>query len=388
MLPDNLYKRESTYNFIPKSFSEESFTELQVSAKKIFDNIGLRIKDFIGSKTAVLPLSGGFDSRLIACILKEQNIKNVICFTYGKMNAEVDISKKVAEALGYKWYFIDYEELNIDGYLESEMFIEYARGAGNGFSMPYLQEYFAVNFLKEKKLIPNNSIFLPGHSGDYIGGSYVEKTIKTSLQNNKIADYVQKKYFVFKTLKNAEKSIIKKHINIAFSSYPKTNAISKEYSPYIEDWDIKEKLSKYIFRSSYVFNYFGYEHIFPLWDKELLDFFRDVPYTYRKDKVLYDKLAIQEYFIPLNVYFEGGELNKSKFYKIYQKIKDKIRYFFPWSFVLKRMINSDWINYYKITSHMEKKLITKNYPTLTNYKYFNAIICRWYLDFNKFYQGK
>ena len=51
----------------------------------------------------LIPLSGGYDSRLIACLCKKSGLENVTCFTYGREDSfEVAISKKVASALGYK----------------------------------------------------------------------------------------------------------------------------------------------------------------------------------------------------------------------------------------------------------------------------------------------
>lgn len=373
--------RTSTFDFVPSSFMEADITSLSKLTNKQFEAVGKRINEFIGDRTAVLPLSGGFDSRLIACMLKKQNVENVICFTYGKMNPEVNISKAVAEKLGYKWYFINYSEIEIEGYLDDEKFIEYAKANGNGFAMPYLQEYFAVKHLSENNLIPEKSVFLPGHSGDYLGGSYIEKTIKTDLQNSQIASYLAEKYFAFTDSSLKDKEHISKRISSTIDKYPELNSVSSSYNPYIEDWDIKEKLSKFIFHSSFVFSYFGYEHLFPLWDRELVDFFRAVPFEHREGKTLYDSVAIKNYFEPLGVSFEKEELNKSNLYKSYQKQKDKVRYLFPWQLVQKRMIKSDWINYYYISSFMENKLVNKGYPKLKNYKFFNAVICRWYLDF-------
>ena len=57
----------------------------------------------------VVPLSGGLDSRIIVAMLKRLGVEDVICFSYGKKgNHEAEISKKVAEALGYQWYFVEY----------------------------------------------------------------------------------------------------------------------------------------------------------------------------------------------------------------------------------------------------------------------------------------
>jgi asparagine synthase (glutamine-hydrolysing) len=131
--------------------------------------------------------------------------------------------------------------------------------------MVYLQEYFAVKYLKENNLIPKDSVFLPGHSGDYLGGSYTNRTAKVAHQKDVLAVFLENNYYFFKQKTSLEKQIIRDKIKDLLLEYPDTNNISEQYNPFVEDWDIKEKLSKFIFRSSFVFTFFGYEHIYPFW---------------------------------------------------------------------------------------------------------------------------
>jgi hypothetical protein len=68
-----------------------------------------------------------------------------------------------------------------------------------------------------------------------------------------------------------------------------------------------------------------------------------------------------------------------------QKIKNKVRDFFPWKYTLQRMTNHDWMYYSALTSVMEERLEKKGYLRLKKFKSFNAIICRWYMDFVDFF---
>ena len=385
---DGTFERLVDYYFLPESFFTNDFQQLNNILISYLYEAGKRLINFLDSRTAVLPLSGGFDSRLIACILKKLNYENVICFTYGIKNKEEEISCKVAQSLGYRWYFIDYTEIELETYIEDSQFLEYIKFTGNGYSMPYLQEYFAVKKLVKDNLIPENSVFLPGHTGDYLAGSYILKTIKTNTQNNKLHNRLIYNYFYFKkNNKNETKQLTKRLSNI-LNRYPSKNNYSNKYNPYIEDWDIKEKISKFIFHSSKVFDFWGYETYFLLWDKQLVDFFRNLPYSFRENKLLYDYVAINEFFIDLKVYFPKDEIIASPLDIKIQNIKYKIRDFFPWKYILKRMKKHDWMYYAALTSIMENKMEEKGYKKLKNFKSFNAIICRWYLDFaeksNKF----
>jgi asparagine synthase (glutamine-hydrolysing) len=373
---------------LPDKFSTKPYESLIIEAEECFLNAGRRVISFLNGRTAMLPLSGGYDSRMIACILKRLGYQNVICFTYGKKTIEVEMSRKVAEALNYKWYYIDYYNIEYKSFTRDAEFKDYITNYSNGYSMFYLQEYFAMRELIKDKRIPADSVFLPGHSGDYIGGSYVEKTAATAVNNHKLAPFLEAKYFFFKRQTGTRQKILHDQISETLKEYPSKNNFSNRYNPYVEDWDVKEKLSKFIFRSSYVFTHFGFEHIFPLWDRQLVAFFRSLPFEFRSGKKLYDKTATEKFFVPLGVSFKDAEIRRSSIYVKYQHLKDKFRDVFPWPIVLKRMIKNDWLNYYGFTQEMEADLILRRHKPLKKYKLFTAIICYWYLDFIGFPKDK
>jgi asparagine synthase (glutamine-hydrolysing) len=377
------FERIADYYFLPDSFFYDDFQKLNnVLISKLYE-AGKRLIKFLGSRTAVLPLSGGFDSRLIACILKKINYENVICFTYGIENKEEEISRKVAQVLGYEWHFIDYSTIDVRTYLDDFEFSDYIKFIGNGYSMPYLQEYFAVKKLVKEKIIPPNSVFLPGHIGG-LAGAQILKSVKTKEQNHSLFHNLVRNYFYFNNNSKQQEQLFKR-TGKTILSYPSKNEYSNNYNPYIEDWLIKEKFSKFIFHSSKVFEFWGHETYFLLWDNKLVDFFRKVPYEFRENKLLYDNVAINEFFVPLKVFFQDKEIKVTPLKLNIQKVKNSIRDFFPWKYVLKRMKINDWMYYSAFTSEMENRMEAKGYKRLRKFKSYNAIICRWYLDFVKFY---
>ncbi|MDD4150523.1 MAG: asparagine synthase C-terminal domain-containing protein [Bacteroidales bacterium] len=374
----------TNWSFLPDAFFDHPKDKLVELTFNMFNAVQDRMIKFLDGRTAVLPLSGGFDSRLIACMLKDCSYSKVVCFTYGKPNIEERISKKVAAKLGFEWHFINYKELETAGYLETKDFKEYTKLAGNGYSMPYLQEYFAVKYLKENQIIPDDSVFLPGHSGDFLGGSYIMKTVKTDTHNKQLPKHLRKKYFWFFDKKDnkAIENRLTESINC-----PEENKISTIYNPYIEDWDIKEKYAKFILHSSIVFNHFGYKHYFPLWDTNIVEHFRKIPFEFRENKTLYDEVLISKYFNKFDVYYDENEIVVSKKLLKHQKFKDSVRYYFPWSYVLKRMKKNDWMHYSELSKPMEVQTTKTGFKKLKRYKTFNAIICKWYLMSLGFYEN-
>jgi hypothetical protein len=52
---------------------------------------------------------------------------------------------------------------------------------------------------------------------------------------------------------------------------------------------------------------------------------------------------------------------------------------------MKRMKKHDWMHYSAFTSVMEEKMEKKGYKRLKKLRSYNAIICRWYMDFVGYY---
>lgn len=365
-----------SYQTNPESLNKKGYKELKEDCYVKIEESFNRLIKYLNGRTAVIPLSGGFDSRLIATALKKRGYNNVVCFTYGKKdNPEVKISQKVAKNLGYKWHFIEYTPEIIDGFMHSEVFLDYYKYASRMVSMFYMQEYFATKYLSENLLLDKTAIFLPGHSGDLLGGSQLLKIIPEKIPLAKIAPDIFNKKFNLNVLNADRRRSLIKLINEQLTG--SRLGESKPYSLY-EEWDIKEKIAKFNINSSQVFSFFGYKVFFPFWDSELVNFFKDLPYEYKKYKRLYDEVLTERYFIPMNVSF-SDETNPSAYSIRKQIIKDKIKEIFPHSINLMFSNIPDEFNYKLITSYLVDDALNKGKKINTKVKYYNSVIVQWYL---------
>ncbi len=373
-------KASCHHYFLPARFSQDGLPELQAELEQRLDDLCTRMLASLNGCTAVVPLSGGYDSRLIACMLKKRGYEKVICFTYGKPGRESAISRRVARQLGYPWLFIDYTGIPAKGLLEDPVFLEYADSMGNLASMPYLQEFFAARQLKERGLIPPESIFLPGHTGDYLAGSYVEKTLAQRRGRPDRLQRLLKGYFRFIPLSGSEKKRILERLKEWFESYdPPPAAVSPSHDVYTEDWDLKEKFSGFVFNSARVFPFFGYGFRLPLWDAGLRAFFRKIPYSCRSYKKLYDKVLEETYFRPLGVYEKNTGLKESPAKIRAQRLRELLRSLVPGSIRRKRLASRDFLCYGKFTGLMDKQLQKEGAKKTGAINSYNAIICRWYV---------
>jgi len=165
-------KTERYYRFVHEYEQEVGIDELMAQHDQVLIRIFNRLIEIANGRAIVVPLSGGYDSRLIVLMLKRLGYENIITFTYGRPgNKESEVSRKVAELLGLQWEFVPYSNEDWYRWYNSSERKDYSKLAGNSCSLPHIQDWPAVWQLKNKNLIPGDCIFVPGHSGDLPAGS-------------------------------------------------------------------------------------------------------------------------------------------------------------------------------------------------------------------------
>ncbi|MDR1499908.1 MAG: asparagine synthase C-terminal domain-containing protein [Tannerellaceae bacterium] len=291
---------------------------------------GRRLSVMVGERPVALPLSGGYDSRLICLMLKLNGHKDVTCFSYGNpSHCEAKCSADIAAAAGYPWIFVDYKPYINTPYTRSKDFPAYADLAGNAISFPYIQEYFAARFLKEDLKLPRHTIIIPGHSGDTLAGSHLFPDMKRFKSADALAKKVCRLMGKQVPAGRADKRLLL--TTIAHNTSPRLTGYSHLMH---DDWNITERQSKQTVNSSKVWNFFGYEYLLPLWDKDLTDFFASLPFDCRVYKNLYDE-TLRELFAHyglISAHETSLPLDKKK--AAYRRLKIKER--LPFLAALKR----------------------------------------------------
>jgi len=302
------------FNYIHNDYIEEEkeilISKLGETLEKVFERI---IKKLNG-RCAVVPLSGGYDSRLIVYMFRKFNYENVLCFTYGKKrNWESKISKKVAAHYRYKWFFIEYTKQNLNDLYNNEI-DDFIRFSFNMSSVAHTQDLLAVKLLKEDDLIPPDSVFIPGHSGDFVAGSHLSYNMCET--NFNLTECIVNMHFnIFKgQLSDDQKKIIKKNVDNFREELGYKNLSNDNI---FESWEWQERQSKYTCNSIKVYEYFGYEYLLPLWDKEYMDYWLQINFNHRLDRKLYFSYVqtTDQICIPINP-------NRNIILKYYDKIFD------------------------------------------------------------------
>lgn len=311
------------YKFLPSLQARE--ISLDSFVKKYNKTMELIIKRIITSapncRQWIVPLSGGHDSRQIINALYKLRVKNVICFTYGKINNNQSIlSKKVAEALGYDWHFVEYTEekwatLHIDGAID-----RYIDFAFQGNSIPHLQDFLAINELMQKNIIRKDDVILPGHTLDMIAGGHL---------SNLDLDCYDKESSLDRTIlrhgkmRNKHSLRLFENFNELSSIYDQINIHPTQFQEYI-NW--QERQAKFIVNSCRIYEYFGLEFRLPFWERDFVELFLSLPNNQRLGRRFYLSAEKEGILVPelTEIPFED-ELNSKKQKKtINQKIRSKI----------------------------------------------------------------
>lgn len=273
----------------------------------------------------VVPISAGYDSRIILCLLKEQGYENVLTYTMGSnaKDSEVSVASRVAQILGYPHYQIDLNLVCED--LDFSDFDDYVMHLGALTNFSWCEEYASVKWLKKNQLLDDNAVFAPGHAGDFFAGSHLSKSL--ICEDSSVSSLVFGILFNnFEANRGLKISSIKREFKtlVSAGSYPPSL-----YNAFI----LNNRLTHFISNSARTFTFFGYEVLFPLWDMEFLQIMRRLPMNQLHHSTLYNE-CVEDVFVRNNVNFTKPKLSVSAYRKQY--IKNVISVFLP-AFVLSKL---------------------------------------------------
>ena len=300
-ITSNCFCRGFYYTYSPwkaiDRTEDQLHDELSNTLLKTFE----KIKNNIGNKQVVVPLSAGNDSRLVVCGLKKVGLKNVVCFSYGrKGNFETLVSEVIAKKLGYKWVYIPDTLKDKKKFFQSKEYIEYTSAFKSFAYIHNIQEVYEVFLLKKTKLIDDDAIIVNGNSGDFISGGHIGSTldvIKNPQNMDEISwgKFMNKHFSLWMDLRSLsnDKKIIYELKN-ALSARIKTSIdIDKYQYAMMECSEFIGRQSKMVMGQQRTYEYFGYEWRLPLWSDDMLTFWESVPYKYKIDQNLYTKVLYE-----------------------------------------------------------------------------------------------
>jgi len=311
---------------------------------------------YLNGRTAIVPLSGGNDSRLLLYYLKSYQYPKIITYTYGrKDNKESEVSKKVAKFLDVPWYFIEYTKKNCrQEYEKKANFSKMADYLGRGYSIPHIQEWEAIKQLIDKNLIEKDSVVLPGFTLDFLAGNHINKMY---LENKKVyfnkvkEDIYSQNYNLIKKFDNTifdEKLKEKFHLDATDTLLDRERAANL-----YEKYDFEERQVKFITNAVRVYDYYGLKWYLPFWEKELILFWSKVKLEDKYSRKFFKNFTQYKY----KELMEHVPTYEKKETKGKMKALQKIYQLFY-------IYNHNPLNYYyyfKFTKYLKYAIIEKNF---------------------------
>ena len=347
------------YRFIFGNYFEADEQELEEELSKLWHRIFSCYTDALKGKTAVIPLSGGLDSRLAAAMFKKCGAENVICFSYGKPgNDEAEASRAVANALGYKWLFCPYDNPSWYKWFREKQMREYIDYGSNYSSIAHIQDWPATRKILSD-ISANDVVFIPGHSLDMIAGSHIPDELFNATENimydTLVSEAILSHHYALWPWRDAcpnLQDIFVKRIRKLLPEFA-DNDKSEAIGAY-ETWDLESRQALFIINSVRVYEFFGYHWMLPWWDYELMDFFLMVQLDLRFQKRLYRNTLLHKIFVDelselaripvVGLPLPGSRIQKSKHHPLRSFVYRSLSKVVP-DFVKNRLVGNQSNNY-------------------------------------------
>lgn len=247
-----------------------------------------RLCESIGDRRIVVPLSGGYDSRLIVNYLYKSGFRNVLCYSYGaKDNGESICSRDVALRLGYEWHFVEYTQETREYVLTDPSMDSYFLYMANAANRPCTQEYIALTSLLDQGAVTKDDVIVPGYFFDMLAGSKTH--FYTNWCNVSAEVYTWENNF----FPNTALSHTLRAIQAGFDECGYVSS-----GEFYEGWNWQERIAKFIVNNVRSFEALGLDWRLPLCDRELFETWILLPASMRCERryfrEIYPQLAVPE----------------------------------------------------------------------------------------------
>lgn len=257
-----------------------------------------RLLDAADGRQLVVPLSGGLDSRLVAVILRDLGYENILAFTYGTgETAESRVSRSVADALGVRWEFVPYDVEAMRLAWAARETASFISDSYAGASLPHIQDWYAIRFLRDRGLIESDAVFLAGHT--VVGNMHDDEILQEpdAVSAARIRDLILRHHAVLqpdslRALGSEPRFLAKidTHLEaIGYDGSPESRLDA------LTSWNFRERQTKYINNSMRGYEHFGFDWALPMLAEPVQDAWNQLPMEYRRDRRWYAGYVARRY---------------------------------------------------------------------------------------------
>lgn len=287
--------------FENKPLSQAPVEELFEEMVEVYENAFKNSLSDLGDRTLVVPIKNGWWERLLMKQVKDLGLKKVILYSYGSIaNKDVDEARKIAEYYGYPWHMIEYTGIDWFVWYTGPDFREYKRYSTLYNGVPNIEEYLAIKRLTEKKIIPEDSVFMNVCFTGYLRGESIPKNF---LYEERLTDKILKNEILLELSSNVDwhlEDYLKKDefIDDIFRLHKSTGYLDdKSYTWKLKYAYWKERIGKYASNGRRIYEMYGYTWKNLQIEKNIVDFWSKVPANIKYKGILqntYDRKYNQD----------------------------------------------------------------------------------------------
>lgn len=358
----NIYQ---SYIYNTTSYSEGNRDYFKQEFIKIAESIFDDLISNLHTKTVLLPLSAGYDSRFIASMLKMGGYDNVKCFAWGESKCnDIGISREIASKLGYEWTHVNYNDEIWKNVIESDWIEEVLFKSSSYVSTSGIASFPFQQFLRNSSIDFENCVILLGHTGDFICGGHIPLDLSMTTSMEKLVGMIINKHSIVDL--NFSESIVTEELRNQLDTYNKYTDLYRTY----EIWEWRERQAKFIVNTNRYYEFLNLDWYMPMWDVRFVKFWEKIPYEEKLGSVLYHDVLESTIFSKLKI--DTHLKSKNRFRR--NALKSRIKQYINKNAILYKLYQEvrktnnlpldEYGFYYSI--EMLRKHVSISYPTEYN----------------------
>lgn len=281
------FERHRYFRYRPTATESTGRSDSALRARlgTVLGDVFDRVARIAGDRQVWVPLSGGWDSRLVATMLVERGVE-VVGFTFGaRGHADVEVSRDVADALGIEWEWVEYTTGRWYDWYHSEDRAKYHEYAFDFDSLPFLAEWPAVYELQRQGRIPDDAVVCPGHTVATPSERIPEEWLSTSPIGDDVVEYILDEHYSLWEWEDAD--LMEAFANrIAADAQVATVETGPQAAAAYEQWEWTTRMSTFTNADLRLYEWFGLDWWLPLWDRRYVSFWASCPLSARHRKRL------------------------------------------------------------------------------------------------------
>lgn len=274
---------------VPINISEDqSLRELRTVTLGIFEEL----RDKLNGAPILVPLSAGYDSRLVISALKMLGTKNIRSFSYGYSDGfEVSIARQLSGYLNVPWIHLQPHSGMKTEFLRSEEFNSYLNYIDTFSNAPFLQDIHHLWELQKTQGIEEGTFIINGNTGDFISGNHIPRNFNEQTVDKEVTAYIMRKHFKLWDNQATPPSFRKvtEQITTELASYSKQSPFLKTKHAFIkyENFEFLHRQTKFLISGQQAYDFLGLNWALPLWHQNYVDFWTKIPLRLKLNQRLY-----------------------------------------------------------------------------------------------------